>query len=126
MRYIPIHSRMISLSTMEDFPFLEDGFQKRIPHPEPLFEFIGSIDDKINRYSPVDQHAEFADPVRAIMRRIFLDDEEVKITFRRGFSQSSAPEKDDFFGFVFCYDLGTDVLDFLLNIHGVLDFGAAL
>jgi len=40
-------------------------------------------------------------------------------------SPGGAPEKDDFFGFVFCDDLGTDVLDFLLNIHGVLDFGAA-
>ena len=126
MRYIPIHSRMISLSTMEDFPFLEDGFQKGIPHPEPLFEFIGSIDDKINRDSPVDQHAEFPDPVLAEMWRIFLDDEEIEITFRCIISPGSTSEKDDFFGFVFCDDLGTDILDFLLNIHGVLDFGAAL
>jgi len=111
---------------MEDFSFLEDGFQKRIPHPEPLFEFIRSIDDKINRYSPVDQRAEFPKPILVKMRRVFLYDEEIEITFMCGFPQSRTSEKDDFFGFVFCDDLGTDVIDFLLNIHGYPDFGAAL
>ena len=126
MRYIPNHSRTISASAIKDLSFKENEFEEGIPHLQALLPFFGSVYEKIDCNIPLDEAAQLANPVRAIVRRVFLDDEEIEITFRCIISPGNTSEKDDFFGFVFCDDLGTDILDFLLNIHGVLDFGAAL
>ena len=126
MRYIPNHSRTISASAIKDLSLTENKFEEGISHLQALLPLFRTVHKKINGNIPLDQAAQLADPVRAIVRRVFLDDEEIEITFRCIISPGNTSEKDDFFGFVFCDDLGTDILNFLLNIHGVLDLGAVL
>ena len=63
---------------------------------------FGSVYEKIDGNIPVDEAAQLANPVRAIVRRVFFDDEEVKITVRRGFSPDAAlPKRMIFSGLYF-------------------------
>jgi hypothetical protein len=85
------------MSTIQNFSFFDDGFQKRISHLKSLFKFLRSIDQKINRDLPVHQATEFPDTVGSVKWGVFLDDQEICVTVRVSFpSRSAANDTCDF------------------------------
>jgi hypothetical protein len=110
------HSLTIPGSTIEDRSLFHDHDQKRIPHFKPILELFRTVNKQIDRDISVDHSAQLADPVGAIERGLFLDDEEVRVAVNVGCTPDDAAEKNDLFRFIFQNDLLCDVFDFLLKV----------
>jgi len=101
MCYIPNHSRTISASAIKDLSLPENKFEEGISHLQALLPLFRTVHKKINGNIPLDQAAQLANPVRAIVWRVFLDDEKIEITFSVAFPEAALPKRMIFSGLYF-------------------------
>lgn len=111
---------MISISTIQDLAFINDGFQKGVSHSQPLFKFFWSVDQKVNRDIPFDHSAKFSNSICAIEGRFLFDDQKISITVNIRFSSSCASKENDLFGLIFFYNLDCNVFNFFFEINSHL------
>src|SRR4030043_70219 len=77
-----IHSRVISISTIQDLAFFEDRFQEWVAHFKSLLKFLRPVNEKINGDIAFNEPAQLPNSLCTIVGCPAFYDEEVGIAVR--------------------------------------------